>query len=197
MTTLYLIRHSLQLRDESIPNEEIILSPEGEKKAEELSKIEELQNLDVVFSSHYKRAISTAKYIAKENNLELIIDKRFGERIIGSTNEIEILEKMGVTSLTVEQLLNNDFKIPNGESMKEVNKRMTEGINELLDKYKDKRIAVVCHGACIKYYLMNYCTLNEDTKLVYNNKVLEFPSPCIIKLVFDNNNLIDLYNIKM
>ncbi len=88
-TILYLIRHSLQLKeleniitDESsqLKNEKIILSCEGEKKAEKLSKNEELKNISEIWSSSYVRAMSTAKYIAQKNNILLNIDQRLNER---------------------------------------------------------------------------------------------------------------------
>ena len=86
-TYIYLIRHSEQLRtqdndfeDSQIANEKRILTKEGEKKAEEISKLEELKNIDVLWSSNYTRAILTAKYIADENNIEINIDKDLGER---------------------------------------------------------------------------------------------------------------------
>ena len=88
-TIIYLIRHSEQLRingsyesseSEQLKNEKIILSIEGEKKAVRLSEREELKNLDALYSSNYTRAISTAKYIAAQNNIEINIDERLGER---------------------------------------------------------------------------------------------------------------------
>lgn len=88
-TTTYIIRHSesLKIKDEptsakidQLKNEELPLSENGEKLAEELSEIEELQNIDMLFSSNYARAISTAKYIAKKNNIKINIDNRLGER---------------------------------------------------------------------------------------------------------------------
>lgn len=88
-TIIYLIRHSEQLRingsyesseSEQLKNEKIILSIEGEKKAQVLSEREELNNIEVLYSSNYTRAISTAKYIASKNNIEINIDERLGER---------------------------------------------------------------------------------------------------------------------
>lgn len=88
-TYIYLIRHSEQLKlknqkdlskDSQINNEKIILSIDGEKKAEEISKLAELKNIDNIYSSNYVRAISTAKYIAFQNNLDIIIDENLGER---------------------------------------------------------------------------------------------------------------------
>ena len=66
--------------DEQIRNEKIILSVDGERKAEKISKIKELKNLDMLWSSNYVRAISTAKYLSLENNIEINIDENFNER---------------------------------------------------------------------------------------------------------------------
>ena len=89
LTQVYLIRHSEQLKIENkivkneesqISNEKIILSVEGEKKAQEISKLKELSNIDILRSSNYVRAIATAKYIAKQNHIEINIDENFNER---------------------------------------------------------------------------------------------------------------------
>ena len=100
ITYIYLIRHSEQLKiqsniqeDSQIENEKIVLSINGEKKAEEISKLEELKNVDVLWCSNYVRAISTAKYIAKENNIELNIDKNLGERKLRRFNSTKRIRK--------------------------------------------------------------------------------------------------------
>ena len=89
LTQVYLIRHSDQLKIENkivkneesqISNEKIILSVEGEKKAQEISKLKELNNIDILWSSNYVRAIATAKYIAEQNHIEINIDESFNER---------------------------------------------------------------------------------------------------------------------
>ena len=88
MTTVYLIRHSQQCRDccnfgnIQCENEKIILSIEGEQKAEELSNNPELLCINELWSSNYSRAIATAKYIARKNNILINIDKRLNERIL-------------------------------------------------------------------------------------------------------------------
>ena len=87
-TTIYLIRHSEQLRVKEqaecketseisqIKNEQNPLSDNGEILAQELSNIAEFKNIDVLYSSNYVRAISTAKYIAEKNNIKINIDER-------------------------------------------------------------------------------------------------------------------------
>ena len=90
-TVIYLIRHSEQYRDyiynsdlenERERNKKIILSVNGEEKARELSEIKELNDIDILFSSDFARAMATAKYIANNNNLIMNIDERLGERKI-------------------------------------------------------------------------------------------------------------------
>ena len=97
-TTIYLIRHSesLKLKDEptnteidQLKNEKLPLSENGEMLALKLSENDELQCIDKIYSSHYKRAISTAQYIAKQNNLEIDIDERLGERKLRRFNSFK------------------------------------------------------------------------------------------------------------
>lgn len=99
-TYIYLIRHSEQLKiqnniqeDSQIENEKIVLSVKGEKKAEESSKLEELKNIDILWCSNYVRAISTAKYIAEENDIPIKIDENLGERKLRKFNSIKRIRK--------------------------------------------------------------------------------------------------------
>lgn len=89
ITRIFLIRHAEQLKiknkiiqneDTQICNEKIILSVKGEKDAERIGKIPELQNINVLWTSNYVRAIATAKYIAMQKNIEINIDEGFNER---------------------------------------------------------------------------------------------------------------------
>lgn len=101
LTYIYLIRHSEQLRiknrinneDSQIANEKIILSVEGEKKAKEISELNELKDIDILCSSNYVRAISTAKYIANKNKIEINIDENFNERKLRRYRKISRVRK--------------------------------------------------------------------------------------------------------
>lgn len=102
ITQVYLIRHSEQLKIENkivkneesqISNEKIILSVEGERKAQEISKLKELSDIDILWSSNYVRAIATAKYIAKQNNIEINIDENFNERKLRRFEEFRRIGK--------------------------------------------------------------------------------------------------------
>ena len=127
-TIVYLIRHSEQLKidgvknieeDEQINNEKTILSVEGENKARELSKREELNNIDVIWSSNYVRAISTAKYIANENNIPINIDINLNDKYEFERLEVYInnLDYLGQDRdrkiLDIISTLEEDYEIPN------------------------------------------------------------------------------------
>lgn len=94
-----------------------------------------------------------------------------------------------------EQLAFPDFKTRDGESANDTNKRMNEFINEKLEKYSEKRIAIISHGGSIKFYLLSYCKVNEDLNLLYNEEKLNVTSPCILKLTFRKNELVNLEQI--
>ena len=204
MTVVYLIRHSIPLLDDGIMNvsesdqiinEKIILSIEGEEKAKQISEISELQNIDAIWSSSYVRAKQTAMYIAYKNNLNINIDSRFNERKLGNLDKLKELGKTKQHSFTLEQLLDKNLKIEFGESMNEVNERMSLAVSDILKKYEDKKIAIISHGAAMKFYLMNFCNLNDDMQILFKDKVLDFSYSSIIKLSFNKNEIINIRNI--
>lgn len=200
-TSIFLIRHSEQLKVKSllgcsknsqIANEKIILSVEGEKKAEVLSKIPELSNLDSVWCSNYVRALATAKYIAEQNNLEIQISTDLNERKLGNLDSLSKLKDKFTHPFTTEQLLDENLKNEDGENRFEVNNRMTSFINTILNLNKGSKIAIVSHGAAIKFLLMNWCSLNQNFDLVYKDTILKIASPSVIKLEFNNDSLLNL-----
>lgn len=210
MTTIFISRHSQPFRKllgeydaneiEQIRNEKNPLSVDGEKYAEQMSNYPELLNIDVLYSSHYVRAMATAKYIAEKNNILLNVDERLGERKFGVNNIKELPSGFGE-----EQFRNWDYKLPNGESANEVSKRMNEVLFDILSNNKNKNIAIISHATAISTMLKKWCDikLNEETKLIeiyFNNELVfdgNWGCPELFKLEFDdNNNLISIKNIK-
>lgn len=210
MTIVYISRHSQPFRKflgeykvneiEQIRNEKNLLSVDGEKYAEQMSNLPELLKVEILYSSHYVRAMSTAKYIAEKNNIILNVDERLGERRFGVNNISEL-----PSTFFEDQFRNWDYKLTNGESVNEVSKRMNEALSEILDVNRDKKIAIISHGTAISAMLKKWCNikLNEETKLVeiyFNNELVfdgNWKCPELFKLEFDdNNNLISIKNIK-
>ena len=205
-TIIYLIRHAETVEENGIRNtnedfqminEKEILSVQGEEEAKKLSENAELQNIEVIWSSNYTRAKATAKYIANKNNLQYNLDKRLCERNLGNLEDLaKFMNDKETRDPSREQLAFPEFKTKDGESANDTNKRMNEFIEEILEKYKEKRIAVISHGGAIKFYLLSYCKINEKLNLEYNEKELLITSPCLLKMTFRNNKLVHLEQIK-
>lgn len=205
-TIIYLIRHAETIDEDGIRNtdetmqeinEKEILSIEGERDSKKLSKTDELKSIDTIWCSSYTRAKQTAKYIANENNLQYNLDKRLCERKLGNIEDlVKFMNDKATMDPSREQLAFPEFKTRDGESANDTNKRMNEFINEILEEYKGKRIAVISHGGSIKFYLLSHCKVNEGLNLEYNGKELAITSLCLLKMTFRKRKLINLEQIK-
>lgn len=163
-TIVYLIRHANTLEENGIRNtnetsqlinEKEILSVEGEEQSKKLSEKEELKNINVIWSSSYVRAKQTAKYIAYNNKLSINISAKLNERKLGNLKEIAIFMKDKKTrDPSQEQLIDRTFKTSDGESCEDTNKRMSEFLSEILEKYKGEKIAIISHRRFNKIFVI-------------------------------------------
>ena len=205
MTIIYLIRHSKPMKVNNtlnndnlqIQNEKQSLSIEGEQIAQNKLNNIEFNNIDILFSSNYVRTIQTAKYLAEKNNLEINIVSDLGERKFGINSWDELPE-----NFERKQFLDENYKISNGESQREVSNRMYSTIMKILNENKNKRIAIVSHATAISYLLKKWCNINivdDELRYNFNNNVIfdGYFNYCeTFKLEFDDNNeLVDIKNI--
>jgi len=93
-------------------------------------------------------------------------------------------------------LIDETLKNEDGENRVQVTERMEKAFNRVFDENVGKRVAIVSHGAAIKFLLMKWCTLNENNCIEYNKKEITLNSPGIIKLIFEGENLINLEQIQ-
>lgn len=196
MTTIYFMRHSRPITFETkdslqLQNEKSILTVEGEKLAERISKLDEFKDFDKVISSNYVRAMSTAKYFSDH----LIIDEAFGERKFGINTYSELPDQF-----EVKQFSDYDFKMPNGESLNEVLKREESALYDILDKYKDKKILIVGHATAMATLFSKWCDMTFESYKFNGKEFFDGKwNYCeIFKLVFDeNNSLISIENKRL
>lgn len=209
LTTVYISRHSEPMKPNfyksndnlQLQNEKQILSLEGERRAKILSEIDELKDIDVIISSNYIRTMSTAKYIAEKNNKDLYVIDDFGERKFGINSWDELPDDFENL-----QLEDENYKMPNGESRKEVTERMLNAQNNVLEKCEGKKIAIVSHGTAMLFLFMNWCDVKPSNKgewariLSFNNKEFfdgKYFAPELFKLEFEDKKLINIENIKV
>lgn len=206
ITTIYLVKHADELKENGIRNtndttqfinEKYILSVKGEEQSRKLSENPELDNIDVLWSSSYVRAKATAKYIAYRNDIEMNIDSNLNERKLGNLEDLSRWMKNKTIGVVQAYLQDRKWKARDGESCEEATKRVTDFLQKILKEYEGKRIALVSHGALIRFLLTNWCEVNQDIKLVFHNKIIEIKEPSITKLTFDNQKLLDIESIEI
>ncbi len=205
-TIVYLIKHADELKENGIKitndttqlmNEKYILSIKGEEQSRNLSENHELKNIDVLWSSSYARAKATAKYIAYRNNIEINIDSSLNERRLGNLEDLSKWMENKKCGVVQAYLQDRNWKARDGESCNEATSRITSFLQKILKENVGRKIALVSHGALISFLLTNWCELNKETELVFNNKVIEIKEPSITKLIFNEEKIIDIKSIEI
>ena len=59
----------------------------------------------------------------------------------------------------------------------------------------EKEQQLLAIGGSIKFFLLNWCEVNNDVKLVYKDTILDIKSPSLLKLTYRENKLINLQQI--
>ena len=95
---------------------------------------------------------------------------------------------------TIEQMLNPKLKCTNGESMEEVKVRMDKSIKRIVNENVGKKVAIISHGAAIKFFLMNWCKLN-GAYLYYKGNCIRVNSPGIIKIMIKDEEVTSIETI--
>lgn len=114
------------------------LSEKGIQQSRDLKNQINTDDIDLVISSDLKRAIDSAKYTFSGIK-EIIHDPRIRECNYGEFN--------GKDSSLVKYEDHITTKFPNGESLKDVENRVRDFCNYLLEKYDGKTVAIVAHKA--------------------------------------------------
>lgn len=203
MKTIYLIRHSapfveIQNYDDyenvlwDDYNRNMILSGEGEDKAKKLCKLDELNNLDAVYSADSFRAIGTAKYVAELNNLKIRLDKRINERDLGVKTISELPKNQ-----TLDSFSNKDYKFGSGESLNEVDNRFNTFLDEILNS-ENNRVALFIHGIIMMSFLQNNTDFSFDgriMRLVFHDKKVyndNMKNPMVFRVDFEDNKIVNI-----
>ena len=197
---IYLIRHADQERKniERLKNKDIGLSDLGKKQSIILGESDVLGKVDKVYCSEYLRAKSTAESIAKKNNLDIIVDSNFNERELGDLTQRQNIVSKHNMSYTTYQILNRSFAVENGENFNSSQERFIKSFDKILNS-KENNIAIVSHGAILKFFLLKFCGFDsKNYNIVFNNNIVAYEklkSPEIIKLTFENDILKCIKNI--
>lgn len=130
------------------------LTEEGKKQACELAKKLKYKKIDTIISSPLKRAIETAKEIAKEtNNLNIEINNELIEIDYGVCDGMQwedIDRKYPKVRKEWKEIHNYPINIPKQEEYKCVQERMINALKSISIKNEGHIICIVSHGIAIQ-----------------------------------------------
>ena len=158
-----------------------ILSVKGEELAKSLVHRKEFEKIDAIYASSYASAINTAKYMAEEKKLDVLIDKRLDERVVGNlgSNEFRYLKGM--------QEHDFNYKLENGESINEVQKRMEDFLLDIL-LASDANILIITHNIALLSLLTKYCSKGYN---LYDHLILDYHDEVIYDGTFHDMDIIE------
>lgn len=116
------------------------LSELGIQQSKNLGAMVADKEFSAVFCSDLKRAVDSARF-AFGDKYEIIPDKRLREANYGDFTQKSAADFKDDMAKYV------DSPFPNGESYKNVEKRIADFLNETSQKYDGKHIAIVAHQA--------------------------------------------------
>lgn len=120
------------------------LNEDGRRQAENMASRLSQRSIHAIYSSPLRRAIETAQIIASHHHLGVVVEKSLREVEAGR------LEGVASTELGVRfsELLTRDGvtkKMPEGESLTDLQKRSWGFIQQLGHRYPDGELVVVSH----------------------------------------------------
>lgn len=174
MMDLFLIRHGHTDGDRLDViecNADFDLTDQGREQARKLvGYLEHLAPFDVLYSSGLKRAVHTAERISERFGLDLNIDARLNEKNVGDMAGMPRKEAFNkypapVGGLKIHQKMGGGT----GESMLEMQFRVTEFFSELLERHPDDRVIVLSHGGTLDLALKHLLSAGPANTFLTGN----------------------------
>jgi broad specificity phosphatase PhoE len=126
---------------------DIELNDTGLEQARKLAAFLKNESVTVILSSPLRRAISTAEVIASYHQLPVEIEQGLKELKVGDLEGVAISNLRTTFSRFLLQWWQDGeaMKLPNGESLVDLQQRAWKVIEGLLEKHKDGTAVVVSH----------------------------------------------------
>lgn len=166
---IYVLRHGqTDWNKEGIilSRENIPLNETGINQAMDASQIVENLDYDLIISSPLIRTLQTAEIVNKKRNKKIIIDERLIERDAGTLSGRNGKDEI------FKDYWNLDAHFEGLENLDELFARVSNFMDEIKEKYKDKNLLIVTHnGVCrgIKIYCEGYPKTRNIAKLGQDN----------------------------
>jgi broad specificity phosphatase PhoE len=160
VTKLYLVRHG-----QSAGNAEgrfgghspTPLSDLGKEQAEITARFLAKERINAIYSSDLIRAVQTAKPLAELLDLPIIKTSAFRERKVGVLEGLTFDESKAKHPKDYYALVNRDIQhvITGGESYRQLLRRATGVLREILQIHRGERVAVFSHTGAICFLTLH------------------------------------------
>lgn len=176
MTVIYFVRHA-EPNYNNHDDASRELTAKGLQDRKLVTEFLADKGIDVVLSSPYKRAVDTVQDFADHHGLEIGIIDDFRERKVDS----EWIEDFSL--FAQKQWEDFTYKLSDGECLQEVQARNISALQQVLDKYEGKNIAIGSHGTAMSTIIHYYdnCFGYDDFEKIKN------VMPWIVEFVFDQD----------
>lgn len=165
---LYVVRHcSTEYSEKEIycGATDAPISPRGREEAKRLAEQTKEYELDAVFCSPLERARETAAAIVGGRDIPVIYDDRLKERNFGDLEGTSVGRQDG-------KVCRYSFavKYPSGESNLQVAARIYPFLDELREKYAEKRVLLVSHGSACRIIRTYFRNMTDEEFYSYSHR---------------------------
>lgn len=181
ITTVYFVRHA----EPNYENHDDMMRELSEKGLKDRKLVTEFlmdKEIQVVLSSPYKRAIDTVRDFAEKMAIDIATIDEFRERRVDS----QWIEDFN--SFCKKQWEDFEYKLSDGECLREVQNRNILALEKVLDKYKGKNIVVGSHGTALSTIINYY---DEEFGYSEFNAIRQL-MPWIVEFTFDEKSCVKI-----
>ena len=179
MTKIYFVRHA-QPEHNHADDRTRPLTKEGIVDSKVVLETLKDKEIDVFYCSPYKRSLDTILETADYYRMNIQTDDRFREREKGiDGNNHGMFQK---------RWQNHDYHEEGGESIRMVQERNIEALQEILNDCEGKNIVIGTHGTALSS-IMNY--YNKEFGCDDFLRIIDW-MPYVVEMDFEGQKLIDI-----
>ena len=181
MTNIYFVRHA----EPNYNNHDDLtreLSPKGMTDRELVTAFLTGKQVDIILSSPYKRAVDTVAHFASLLTLPITTINDFRERRVDSSwiNDFD--------AFTRSQWANFKYKLTDGETLSEVQKRNIVALQEVIRQHEGKNVVIGSHGTALST-IINYFVPQFGIEEFIRIKSI---MPWIVHFAFSGNDCVQI-----
>jgi len=147
-------------RTEGVP-----LTKTGIEQAEQIAKYLKPLDISAIYSSPIERASHTAKIVAKNRSLEVVLDERLTEIDMGKFTRMNYDDMFAKYGNIFLKFYENDPVIAEHEveTFPQVQSRILDMVSHIVEKHKNENVILVTHMDPIKSMLSKVMNLLPET----------------------------------